>query len=136
MADLSITAANVALVSGTSGTGTAGETVTAGQALYLKSADSRLWLADCDDTSATATIKGVALNGASAGQPLAYAESGAVVTIGATTTIGEIYVLSGTAGGVAPEGDHASDDYVSLIGVGVTAANIKLTIVNSGVQVP
>ena len=136
MADISVTAANVALVSGNQKHGTAGGTITAGMPVYLKSADSELYAAYCDVDAATATVVGIALNNASDGQPLSYAVPGSVVNMGATLTVGEIYVLSGTAGGVAPEADLASDDYVVILGVGITAANLKFSPIISGVQVP
>lgn len=137
MADLTVTAANVAKVSGTVQNGTAGETITAGQALYSDSTDSNhLKLADCDNTSATATFVGIALNGAADGQPIAYLAPGATINPGATVTVGEIYVVSGTAGGIAPEGDLATGDYVSVIGVGLTSSQIYIIGYNSGVQVP
>jgi hypothetical protein len=137
MPDLSITAANVAVYADVAPRdGTAGATITAGQVLYEDTSDSnKLKLADCDSSSATATVVGIALHGASSGQPIKYAPSGEL-TIGATVTVGEIYVLSGTAGGIAPEADLASGDYVSILGVGTTAARIRFNILNSGVQVP
>ena len=93
-------------------------------------------MADLSITAATASVVGIALNNASDGQPLTYAMPGSVVNMGATVTVGEIYVLSGTAGGVAPEADLASDDYVVILGVGVTTANLKFSLINSGVQIP
>lgn len=136
MADISITAANVVIVSGSASTGTAGETITAGQALYLNSTDNELYKADANDTAAKAVVVGVALNGASNGQPLSYAPAGCVVNMGATLTVGTIYVLSTTAGGVAPSTDLATSSYVTVLGVAQTAANLKLTTIISGVQVP
>lgn len=139
MADITITAANCLRGSGAivNRAYDAGATVTAGQAVYLDTAVSPpTWkLADCDDTAAKAVVGGIALHAASAGQPLAV-QTGGRITIGGTVTVGEIYVLSGTAGGIAPEGDLATGDYVSKIGVGVTAAIIEMAIHNSGVQVP
>lgn len=136
MADLSITATNVAKVAGETETLTAGETITAGQTVYKDTADNnKAKLADCDDTAAKATVFGIALNGGASGQPIVVQKTGKI-NVGATLTVGEIYVLSGTPGGIAPEGDHATGDYVSLLGVGLTAANLGLRINNSGVQVP
>ena len=134
MADITVTAANVALVSGSKQTGIAGETVTAGQSLYLKAADDRLWLADTDSSAATTTCIGIALNNASAAQPLTYAGSGATVNMGATLVVG-VYVLSGTAGGVAPVADLAASDWVTILGTATTTANLALSIQVSGAQV-
>lgn len=137
MADITVTAANVVTYSGaTVASGTAGATITAGQLLYADSTDSsKLKLADADNSSATATIVGISLNGASDGQPVDYVTAGGI-NPGGTVTVGTIYVASGTAGGLAPHGDLMSNDYVSLIGVGTTASRIEMKIQNSGVQVP
>ena len=139
-ADLTITAENVVPSSGYGFTdGTAGEAITRGQTVYLKSSDNEFYKADCDNTAATATVKGIALQDAANGQPLRVQTSGSI-TIGATVTVGTIYVASDTAGGIKPHGDLASDDYVSIIGVGTTSAIITMLpsigVYNSGVQVP
>lgn len=137
MADLTITAGNVATVSDATivRDRLAGATITAGQAVYLDTSANTWKLADNDNTATTAAASGIALNGASSGQPLAVQTAG-VINMGATVTVGTIYVLSSTAGGVCPTTDLGSGDYVTIIGVGVTAANIKLGFSVSGVQVP
>lgn len=115
MADLSITAANVKHKSGPKGSGLAGATITAGQALYLDTADNRLKLADAD-ALASSRFVGVALHGASAEQPLDYAAPGAVVDLGAGTQ-SLIYIVSGTAGGLSPHTDTttpASGEYLTV----------------------
>jgi len=134
MADLTITAANV--VAGSNAIiekGTAGATITAGQAVYLDSATGRYKLAD--DNSATAEVRtprGIALNGASDGQPLAIVRSGDV-TIGATIEAGVAYYLSGTAGGICPVADVASGDYPAIIGMGKSTSVLTVDIQAPGV---
>ena len=137
MVDVSVTASGVLPESGAEiQSGYAGATITAGQALYKDSSDSNsLKPADADDTSAKATVVGIALNSASDGQPVDYQTRGNI-DIGGTVTVGTVYVLSGTAGGICPAADLATGDYTSIIGVGVDADSIKLGILNSGVQVP
>lgn len=137
MADLSITAANVDLLSGSERQGTFGATVTAGQAVYKDTADNNdLKLAQADGTALEATVAGIALNGGADGQPGDYQTAG-VIDIGATATEGEIYVLSQTAGGICPEADIVTeDDYVTIIGVGNSDGNISLNIHVSGAQIP
>jgi hypothetical protein len=94
--------------------------LTAGQAVY-EVGDGTVGLADADHaTAAVHKAKGIALHSAAAGQPIAYQTAG-LVRIGADVAVGEIYVLSGNAGGVAPEADLAVGDEVVLIGVGHTA---------------
>lgn len=136
MANITITPANVLKGSGASiANGRAGGTITAGMAVYADASDSGdLKAAHCETSAATAAAVGIALHGASDGQPLQYLTSG-LITIGGTVTVGELYVLS-DSGGIAPEGDHASDDWVTFIGVGVSATQIRVTIIASGVQIP
>lgn len=134
MADLSITVASVAPSSGTTITGVAGETITAGMAVYLKSTDNKLWKAQCDGTAAEADAVGIALHAALAGQPLTYAANGAVINLGATTAAGVFYYLSATAGGIGPVADLASTNKVVSLGyaTGTSGAVFNVKITNTG----
>lgn len=133
-ADITVTAASVKLVSGPTETGTTAEAVAAGQAVYVTTA-GLIGLADADASGKDACA-GIAINSAASGQPISYAKSGAVVNTGATVVVGTIYVLSATAGGVAPAADLKSTHKTTILGVATTAANIKLSIVASGIAVP
>lgn len=134
MVDLTVTAANV--VKGTDAVvqrGVAGATITAGQPLYKDAtASDTLKVADTDVSAAASRVVGIALHAASTGQPIEYQTDGEI-TIGATMTVGEIYVLSGTAGGIAPRADLATLDYTSIIGIAKTAAILSLKLHNLGV---
>jgi hypothetical protein len=137
MADISIAAANV--VRGTGAkieTGIAGATITAGQTVYKDTADGDKYKpADADAGTATIrTTRGIALNGASNNQPLAIQVEG-LITIGGTVAVGGVYVQSDTAGGIMPAADLESGDYVTVLGVGVSATQIDLQIHASGVAV-
>lgn len=137
--DLSITAANV--VSGTTPTpqfenGTAGATITAGQVVYKDATTNTYKLADNDGASAAlASVAGIALHGASSGQPLKVQTAGGI-NVGATLTVGEIYVLSATPGGIAPKADLATGKRVTVLGVATTTSNLMLKSIVSGVAVP
>lgn len=137
MADLTITAANVA--KGTNATiayGTAGAAITAGQTLYIDTANSNvLKLGDANASALTATIAGVALHAAASGQPITYQTAGSI-TIGATVAVGTPYVASATAGGIAPAADLATGWRTTVLGVATTTAAIELSINNSGAAVP
>lgn len=137
MAALSITAASVLAGSGSSTeNGTAGATITAGQVVYLDEATGKYGLADCNSaTLAVRQARGIALNGASDGQPLRILRGGDI-TIGATMTVGAAYYLSGTAGAIIPQADLAQNDYVVLLGLAKTASVLAVDIQNSGAQVP
>ncbi len=134
MTDLVITAANVEAVPTTVPLkfGIAAEAITAGQAVHKLTSDGLIYLSDADHaTVAKRTVNGVAMNSAAAGQPVGYAGPGDTINIGATLTQGEIYVLSGAAGGVAPEADLSSGEQVCIIGVGLSAANMLLICANT-----
>ena len=135
MADITITAANVLAASNaTTVDVNAGETVTAGQLVYIDAADGEAKLVD-NDAEATSEVKGVALNGADDGQPLEVCTRGNL-NPGATVVVGTIYCSSSTAGGIAPAADLATGDFTTILGVATTAANIYVSINNSGVAVP
>lgn len=128
MADLTITAANVVAASGsTVKPATAGATITAGQVVYVDTTDSNLIkVADC--TSATAyKAVGIALNGASAGQPIDYVTKSNDLDLGATLTVGTVYVLS-ASGGICPTTDLLTGDYTVFIGVADTASSLRCNI--------
>lgn len=133
MADITITAASV--VAGSNATkesGTAGETITAGQAVY-KAADGKYMKADSNSATALARQpRGIALNGASLNQPLAIQRSGDI-TIGATLTAGLAYYLSDTPGGICPVADIGSGEYVCLLGVSKSTTVLGVEIVYPGV---
>lgn len=134
MADLTITAANVVAAGGaTTKNGTAGATITAGQVVYLDSDAGTYKLADTDSATAAArSPAGIALNSASAGQPLRVLEDGPV-TIGAAVTAGVGYYLSGTAGGICPVADLGSGDYPVFLGFARSATVLDVDIVEAGV---
>lgn len=136
MADLSITAANVVADSVSKQEYTAGAAITAGQAVYIDTANSNVVkLAQADGTALEATVKGIALNSASTGQPVLIAVSG-TLDLGATLTVATVYIVSTAAGGICPVGDLASSSYLSIIGVGTAADELTIGILNSGVEKP
>jgi len=132
MADLVVTAASVVAGSdSTTVSGTAGVTITAGQAVYLDSTTGKWALADADSaTAAQRRAAGIALNGAALNQPIKVLTSGDV-TIGATVTAGVAYYLSGTAGGICPVADVGTGEYVCLLGIATSASVLRV-----GIQFP
>lgn len=135
MADLTITAANVVAASGSkSRPGTAGATITAGQAVYLDATDNKWKLADADGAAALRSPGGIALHGASNGQPLQVHTEGRL-TIGATLAAGTTYYLSPTPGGICPLADVQSGDYTVIIGIAVSTSVLDVKIHESGVAI-
>lgn len=133
MADISVTANNVAPITGSTQIeyGIAGATITAGQSVYLDASTQTFKLADANASAATAALKGIALNGAASGQPLAVA-TGGTLNPGFAGTVGQVVVLSATAGGLAPVGDLTTGWYTTIVGVVTAASVLTLKIFNSG----
>lgn len=126
MADISVTAANVKWVSGARPQIVkAGATITRGQAVYQNTTTLEHELADAD-TDAASEFAGIALSDGYDGADMLIAPPGAVINWGATLAAGTVYVLSTTAGGVAPEADLASGDYVVVLAIGAGTANAEI----------
>ena len=132
MADISVTASSVVPASTAAiSHGIAGGTITAGQPLYIDTADSdSLKPADANASSLTATVIGIALHGASDGQPIAYITQGDL-TLNAVLTAGKIYVLTETAGGIALAVDLATGWRTSVLGVAKSTTVLAVKINNS-----
>jgi len=136
MADLSVTAASV--ISGSGSTkvlGTAGATITAGKTVYHDTADDKYKLADCDSTTAALrSPAGIALNGASDGQPLVVHTDGPI-TIGATLVPGIAYYLSPNPGGICAVADVLSGDHTIILGMATSSTVLDVNIQESGVAI-
>lgn len=131
MPDLTITPANV--LSGTNAAfyqGVAGATITAGQVVTLDATTKRLVLADSNAAAPLATVRGIALHAASTGQPVRIQTNG-TITLGGTT-VGAIYVLSATPGGIAPVVELLAGMRTSILGVGAATGTLQMALVNSG----
>lgn len=132
MADLTVTAASVvASASAVKGRGTAGESITAGQPVYIDTSDSnKLKKADAG-AAAAARVAGIALHAAAANQPLEYAIAdpdfapGATLSLSAAGDAG-LYFLSNTAGGLCPKGDLVSGMVPVLLLVARSASKAVL----------
>ncbi|QND13429.1 hypothetical protein HB775_05705 [Rhizobium leguminosarum bv. trifolii] len=134
MTDIVITPANVQAASNAErDQGIAGETITAGKAIYLAATTNRWMLADSNSATAEARqAKAIALNGASVGQPVAFQKSGDI-TIGGTLTAGQAVYLSDTPGGLCPLADVGSGEYVCLIGLAKSTSVLAMGIQYPGV---
>jgi hypothetical protein len=132
MADLTITAANVVAQTGSSTQdGTAGASITAGQPVYFDATTSTIKLAVSSSAAAAAT-RGIALHAAATGQPIKYLTAGPL-TAGATLAVGKIYAVSGTAGGIQPQEDIGTGEFVTILGIATSTTTLNVTINASGV---
>lgn len=135
MADLTITATQVLPTTSTRySIVKVGEAVTHGQPLYKKASDGLYYKADAD-AEASAAAEGVAMSEAVAsGQPIVMAVSGDITLgAGAAPAAATEYYVSPTAGGLCPEADVLSGDYLTRIGYGIGSNQIRLDIKVSGI---
>jgi len=132
MADISITAANVIpSVNAETVRKNAAETITAGQVVYLNTS-GLVAKADANLSAAAATVYGIAANGGGSGQLITVVKKDPALVIGATVAIGDILILSATAGGIAPAADLATGHYATVLGVAISTTAINLAPVAAG----
>jgi hypothetical protein len=138
MADLGITAS--AVLAGSNAkteNGRSGETITAGQPVYLDPTTGKYLKADADASVAIARqIRGMALNGASDGQPLQIARPGSDITMNAVLTAGVTYYLSNTPGGICPLADVGTGEFFVIVGIAKSITVLAFNPVYSGVSAP
>jgi hypothetical protein len=141
MADISVTQGNVVATSSSTvkASGTSGEAINIGHAVFLDPADGRIKKAQANSGSPThvPNLVGVALSNAQgANQPITYATSGDV-TFGGGLTQGQVYVDSAAnAGGIAPYADLASTNFVGFIGVAISTTVLRLGLIPTSTQKP
>lgn len=140
MADLTVSASGI--VAGSNATfdfGVAGASITAGQPVYIDTANSNV-IKPAVNTSATAcVVAGIALHAAASGQPIKYIKTGDLYMTGTTLPVGSVYVLSATSGGICPVADleaTTGTSYCTIIG-GTTVTGstptmrLAITVTNS-----
>lgn len=129
-ADLSITAASFLPSTPSQGAlyanGIAGEVITIGQLVYESTSDGRYYLADAN-VSTKWKVSGIAANTvAAAGQALSIVYYDPGLTVGATLSMSApVYVLSATAGGIAPSADIAAGWYPVVLGVAISTTKMQ-----------
>lgn len=102
--------------------------IAAGKTVY-RTAAGLAALADSDSTALTAECIGIAVNTAGIGEPVTVAKNGTTVTqAGTTFTKGLGYFVSNTAGGIAPQADIGSADYVTYIGMASSTSALIINI--------
>ena len=130
MADLTINAAQVNWVGGTSPfIQTAGATITRGQAVS-RASNGEYVLADAN-VEAQSVVAGIALSDGYDGTRFILAPPGAVIDFGATLAAGSTYILSDTPGLIADEADAASGWYKTVLAVGESPAGREAEILTN-----
>lgn len=149
MADLTITTSQLVFNGGPFADGFAGEALTAGQSVYLNSADGRWYKAKASGTiaqagqggySGTGGGLGIALDSAPAvGGHVRVALAGSDITLGAgaAPAAGTAYVVSSTFGGIAPTADVvASASFRSVIALGKGTNAVRVVGVCAEAAIP
>lgn len=111
----------------------AGAAITAGQPVYVDTS-GLAQLSDCNASAAAADVQGLAAHNVAAGQPLLICYEDPSWTHGlAAVTAGLPIFNGGTAGTLVPPADLTTGDYVSLLGIAISATKMSLRLVKSGV---
>ncbi len=131
MAAVTMTPANVTIVSGNVKTGSkGGATLTAGQFVYADSSDSGELKAGAVTSAAAANIVGMLISPVTDGKPAFWAGSGAIIT-GGTFTKGVWYVL-GASGAIQLVGDLTTGQQITWLGYGLDDGTLKVSIHATG----
>ena len=113
-------------------TGNGGETITAGQPVYLNSADNELYKA-VNTAASTAAAVGISNVPSADGKGITYySKNGTVIDLGATLTEDTWYIVSSTAGAIEPVADSTSGDYRTWLGFGDPDGNLVMWIIATG----
>ena len=114
--------------------GIAGETITAGQVVYVEPVTLLIKLCDANSTAVIATAAGIATNGASVNQKVYYCtEDTGGFAIGATILSGDTLWTSGTAGGITKTAaDNVNPVYCTVLGVMTSTTLAKIKIIGGG----
>lgn len=111
-----------------------GATISAGQSIYLDSADNKWKLADCNaGSAAVAACAGVAITPGIADGHGIIATGGSIILVGTTMAVGTSYAVGQTAGSLVPESDLTTSDYLSKVGSGSTTTQMLLGISATGI---
>lgn len=111
----------------------AGATITAGQPIYQDPTSLAYFPADANGASPLYDVIGIAENSAAIGQPVSIVDYDPYFTPGCTMAIGDIIILSGTAGGIAPAADLASGWFPVVLMVAYSATQARLSLIKGGV---
>lgn len=125
-ADVTITATSV--VPGSNAQyryGVAGAAITAGQLVYLDVTTNTWKLSDANLSATASDVDGIAINSAASGAPVTIVTQDDDLTLGGTTAEGTIYILSATAGGIAPAADLTTGWYAVVVALGKSATKVR-----------
>jgi len=132
MADISITAANVIPSANAQlYRKTLAAASTAGQVVYLDT-NGKAALADANASATTAAVYGILVTGGGTNQVATVCTKDPALVIGATVAIGDVLILSATAGGVAAVADLATGHYGTVLGIATSTTAVNFNPVAAG----
>lgn len=105
--------------------GVAGAAITAGQLVYLDTTTNTWKLSDANLSAAASDVDGIAINSAANGAPVTIVTQDDDLTLGGTAAEGTIYILSATAGGIAPAADLTTGWYAVVVALGKSATKVR-----------
>jgi hypothetical protein len=111
-----------------------GATIAAGQPIVASS--GKYVLADANASAALAAAEGIAMTPGVDNGFGVMAFGGPIILVGTTMVVGETYLVSPTPGGIMPNADRATGDFVTRLGTAASATQLNLSIQATGVQVP
>jgi hypothetical protein len=136
MADLTISSENVRPGSGArTQQFTAGADIDTGEPVYQDPDGNFRVKPSLNGTRTQAKAIGVALHSAETGQPVV-AQTHGKLLIGGAGDAGEIYIVSATAGGIAPVADLGNEVWPTIIGIGDEDGEIDLFISHGTAATP
>ncbi len=112
--------------------GIAAAALAPGDSIFI-TATGTIDLAEKDQTIVEAACRGVAISTAAIGQPVSYLIGGSVRMGGGTVVAGIVYCVGNAPGGIAPQVDVIATEFLTVIGIAVDTAELKLGILQSGV---
>jgi len=110
----------------------AGGTITKHQIVYIDTSDNNEVKPTDADASASAVAYGMALHAAASGEFVLVAKNGATITVGGGLTANTRYVVSTTAGAIAPQADLGSGDYITEVAFANSTTELVLDINATG----
>jgi len=111
-----------------------GVTISAGQSIVKSS--GKYVLADANASAALGAAEGIAMTPGVADGYGIIATGGSIILVGTTMTVGETYLASRTAGGIMPNADKSTGDYVTRLGTASTATQLDMSVLATGIAVP
>lgn len=135
MAAITVTASGVSAIVGNTvvDSGIANDTITAGMPVYKDVNNSnKLTRCDADLSSAAATAVGISLHAALAGQIVNYA-TGGDMNFGSGLTANTALIVGATAGAINPIADLTTGWFLTLLGVAISTAVLRIAIKSTGV---